>query len=35
VYHDPKYAGIVAELKNELHRLQAEVGDERYVLDVD
>ena len=35
VYRDPKYAGIVAELKNELHRLQAEVGDERYVLDVD
>jgi arylsulfatase A-like enzyme len=35
VYADPAYAGKVPELKRELHRLQAEVGDERYVLDSD
>ena len=34
VYHDPAYADIVAELTSELHRLQAGVGDERYVKDV-
>ncbi len=27
LYHDPKYAGIVKELKAELHRRQQEVGD--------
>jgi arylsulfatase A-like enzyme len=30
-----EYADIVAELKTELHRLQAELGDERYILDTD
>jgi len=35
VYEDPDYAGIVRELKGELHRLQADVGDERYPKDVD
>jgi arylsulfatase A-like enzyme len=34
VYHDPAYAELVAELTEELHRLQAEVGDERYYKDV-
>ena len=34
VYDDPAYAGVVAELTDELHRLQDEVGDERYVKDV-
>ncbi|MCY3680733.1 MAG: DUF4976 domain-containing protein, partial [Gemmatimonadetes bacterium] len=34
VYHNPEYAEIVAELKDELHRLQDEVGDERYEKDV-
>ena len=33
VYDDPTYADIRAELTDELHRLQAEAGDERYVLD--
>ena len=33
--HDPAYAGVVRELKDELHRLQAEVGDEQYELDRD
>jgi len=33
VYHDPAYADIVRELTDELHRLQNEVGDERYHLD--
>ncbi|MDX9979253.1 MAG: sulfatase [Lentisphaeria bacterium] len=28
VYHDPAYAAIVRELKDELHRLQAEVQDQ-------
>ncbi len=28
VYHDPQYAGVVAELKAELTRLRREVGDE-------
>ena len=32
---DPAYAAVFAELKAELHRLQAEVGDERYRLDTD
>jgi arylsulfatase A-like enzyme len=35
VIDDPAYAGVVTELKDELHRLQAEVGDERYPADVD
>ena len=35
VYHDPAYAGIVRELTDQLHRMQAEVGDERYFKDVD
>ncbi|MBT7165492.1 MAG: sulfatase [Victivallales bacterium] len=30
VYHNPAYAEAVAELKDELHRLQAEVKDEPY-----
>ena len=30
VYNDPKYAGVVKELKVELRRLQEEVGDEPY-----
>ena len=33
VYDDPAYADIVDELKEELHRLQAELGDERYPKD--
>ena len=33
VYHDPAYAAIVVELKDELHRRQAVVGDERYPAD--
>ena len=35
VVNDPAYAGVVEELKVELHRLQAEVGDTRYKQDVD
>jgi arylsulfatase A-like enzyme len=35
VYHDPAYADVVKELTVELHRLQEDVGDERYVKDVD
>ena len=35
VVDDPAYAELVKELKDEMHRLQAEVGDERYPLDVD
>ena len=35
VVDDPAYAQLVPELKAELHRLQAEVRDERYHLDVD
>jgi arylsulfatase A-like enzyme len=35
VYADPKYAATVKELKAELHRLQAKVGDQRYAKDVD
>ncbi len=27
VYHDPDYAAVVQELKDEMHRLQAKVGD--------
>ena len=35
VYHDPAYAGVIEELKVELHCLQDSVGDSRYRLDVD
>jgi arylsulfatase A-like enzyme len=35
VYDDPAYASVVKELKQELHRLMDEVGDERYEKDVD
>ena len=35
VYGNPEYAGLQAELRAELYRLQAEVGDERYEKDVD
>jgi len=34
VYGDPEYADVVAELTDELHRLQEKVGDERYEKDV-
>lgn len=34
VYTDPAYAEVVVELTDELHRLQAKVGDERYHKDV-
>jgi len=30
VYHDPAYADVVIELEDELHRLQAKLGDEPY-----
>ncbi len=33
VYHDPAYAKVVGDLTEQLHRLQAEVGDERYEKD--
>jgi len=33
VYADDEYVDVVKELKNELHRLQAEAGDERYYKD--
>ena len=35
IVNDPAYAGVVKELKDELHRLQAELGDERYHRDTD
>ena len=35
VYTDAVYADAVRELKDELHRLQAEVGDQRYGKDTD
>ncbi len=35
VINDPAYRQTVIELKTELHRLQDEVGDERYPLDTD
>ncbi len=34
VYHDPAYADVVKELKDELHRLMAQVGDEPHVEEV-
>ncbi len=30
VYGDPDYAGVVVELTDQLHRLQAKVGDNPY-----
>ncbi len=33
VYDDPAYADVLRKLTDELHRLQAEVGDERYWKD--
>ena len=35
VVQDPAYAHIVSSLKDEMHRLQERVGDERYPADVD
>lgn len=35
VVNDPAYAGVFKELKDELHRLQAEVGDVRHESDTD
>ncbi|MBN1557050.1 MAG: sulfatase [Lentisphaerae bacterium] len=35
VVNDPAYAGVAAELKDALHRLQADVGDTRYARDAD
>ena len=35
VVKDPAYAGVFRELKDELHRLQAEVGDARHHTDTD
>ncbi len=35
VYNDPQYASIIKDLKEELHRLQAELRDERYYKDRD
>ena len=35
VYHHPDYQVVVPELKRELHRLQAELGDQRYPRDTD
>jgi arylsulfatase A-like enzyme len=35
VFGDPAYAAVCKALQDELHRLQAEVGDERYPMDRD
>jgi hypothetical protein len=35
LYHDPAYASVIEELKDELHCIQINVGDARYSLDVD
>ena len=35
VYREPAYKNAVQDLKSQLHRLQEEVGDERYEKDVD
>jgi arylsulfatase A-like enzyme len=35
VVDDPAYAGVVRELKDEMYRLQADVGDQRYHRDTD
>ena len=34
VYDDPAYVDVIAGLKEELYRLQAKFGDERYVKDI-
>ena len=34
VYNDPAYADIIPQLKDEMHRLQDKVDDERYAKDV-
>jgi len=33
VYHDPAYTDVVRTLTNELHQMQAEIGDQRYYKD--
>ena len=33
VYQDPAYADVVKTLTDDLHRMQADVGDERYFKD--
>ncbi|MFA7160548.1 MAG: sulfatase, partial [Kiritimatiellia bacterium] len=35
VYAEPEYAGIARDLKLQLHKLQAELGDARYAKDTD
>ena len=35
VYAQPDYRDVVAELRNELHRLQAAAGDTRHASDVE
>jgi hypothetical protein len=35
VYDNPEYADIVKELKDEMHRIQTDVGDDRYYKDID
>ncbi len=35
LYGDPAYKGVCSELKAELHRLQSELGDERYHKDTE
>ena len=35
LYHDPAYASVTADLKEQLHHLQESVRDTRYKLDVD
>jgi len=35
VYDDSACVDTAAELKRELHRIQKEVGDERYAKDID
>ena len=35
VYNRPEYAHIVKELKDELHAMQSDLGDDRYCKDVD
>jgi len=35
VVNDPAYAGVFREMRDELHRLQHDVGDERYLKDQD
>lgn len=34
-YHHPDYANVVMQLKDKLHQLQEETGDQRYYLDLD